>query len=239
MAVAVSIPDAPGGTRECRICRVQKPLLEYPRDNKAPEGRSKRCKACAAANTRRWQAANGEKARATKRQKYAQTRDVQREKDRARYQKRSVRQRENAKRWYAENREKVLARMASPEGREYSRNKMREKLKDDGFRLHSNVSRAIRASVKDKGRRGWEEVVGYDLPTLMAHLERQFLPGMTWANHGMGKGRWHIDHITPKSLFHFSSASDPDFTACWALPNLRPMWSEQNISKHAKRLYLL
>ncbi len=116
---------------------------------------------------------------------------------------------------------------------------MREKMKDDGFRLHSNVSRAIRGSIKDKGRRSWEDLVGYDLTTLRQHLEKQFLPGMNWQNHGVGKGRWHIDHITPRSLFSFSSASDPDFKACWALPNLRPMWSEQNISKHAKRLYLL
>lgn len=77
--------------------------------------------------------------------------------------------------------------------------------------------------------------MGYRLDDLVTHLERQFSPGMTWLN----IGQWHIDHILPKSSFTYSSAGDPEFLACWALTNLRPLWKEANLTKHAKRDLLL
>lgn len=39
--------------------------------------------------------------------------------------------------------------------------------------------------------------------------------------------------------FSFSSEADPEFKACWALTNLRPLWGEENIDKRAKRTHLL
>ncbi|KQX35334.1 hypothetical protein ASD04_14945 [Devosia sp. Root436] len=86
-----------------------------------------------------------------------------------------------------------------------------------------------------KGGRAWEALVGYSISDLMAHLERQFLPGMSWAN----IGDWHVDHILPRAMFTYSSEQDPDFRACWALTNLRPLWSEANLEKGAKRVFLL
>jgi hypothetical protein len=62
---------------------------------------------------------------------------------------------------------------------------------------------------------------------------------MTWENYGKGPGRWHIDHIVPRTAFNFQSADDPAFRACWAITNLRPLWSAENIRKHAKRTHLI
>jgi len=92
-----------------------------------------------------------------------------------------------------------------------------------------------RALGKKKEGRSWREFVDYSLEELMQHLERQLLPGMTWGN----QGEWHIDHIIPQSSFRFSSPDDPEFKACWALSNLRPMWAKENIQKNARRMYLL
>ena len=69
----------------------------------------------------------------------------------------------------------------------------------------------------------------------MTHLERQFLPGMTWGN----RGEWHIDHIVPLASFTFTSPDDPEFRAAWALTNLRPLWAKDNIRKSAKRTHLI
>lgn len=98
-----------------------------------------------------------------------------------------------------------------------------------GF-VSANINQAI------KGRLSWDRfkrIVGYEMSELKQHLERQFTKGMSWDNYG----EWHIDHIIPKSSF------DPDnpeeIKACWALPNLRPLWAKQNISKGAKRVFLL
>ena len=42
-----------------------------------------------------------------------------------------------------------------------------------------------------------------------------------------------------QSDFAFTSPDDPDFKACWALTNLRPLWGDKNISKHASREFLI
>lgn len=86
-----------------------------------------------------------------------------------------------------------------------------------------------------KAGRSWKALVGYTLDDLAAHLERQFLPKMTWAN----MGRWHIDHILPRSMFTYETAEDEGFKACWALSNLRPLWGRDNLKKSDTRTHLL
>lgn len=105
---------------------------------------------------------------------------------------------------------------------------------------HGKLSNSMRVGVHKaikKGKSGQRtfNLLGYSVDQLKEHLERQFTTGMTWENYG----EWHIDHIVPVSSFQYDSADHPDFKACWALTNLRPLWSEQNISKHSKRLFLI
>lgn len=116
----------------------------------------------------------------------------------------------------------------------------RKKKTDLTFRVHVQFSRNIRRALRRQvlsGRMGqsWVNVMGYDAKALMAHLERQFKKGMSWANYG----EWHIDHIIPASSFVFSSYEDPEFKACWALSNLRPLWGIENSLKNDKRLFPL
>lgn len=157
-----------------------------------------------------------------------------------RYAREAEKRRAYARKWYARNRERVLARMSTPEGRQYSRDRMRNKLAEDPrFKIDQSISRAIRASIRNKGRRRWEILVGYSLAELCQHLERQFRGGMSWANYGKPDGCWHIDHIVPLSSFSYTSASDTEFCACWALTNLRPLWSSANLKKSGRREHLL
>ena len=39
-----------------------------------------------------------------------------------------------------------------------------------------------------------QEYLGCNISTLKAHIEIQFVEGMTWDNHG---SKWHIDHKIP------------------------------------------
>lgn len=98
--------------------------------------------------------------------------------------------------------------------------------------MSAGVRKAIREA---KAGRRWEAVVGYTLGDLLAHLERQFLPGMSWDNFR----DWEIDHIVPRSAFSFETEDDPEFKACWALTNLRPLWAKANRRKSGKRLFLV
>lgn len=77
--------------------------------------------------------------------------------------------------------------------------------------------------------------LGYTREQLMAHLERQFISGMSWANYG----QWHVDHILPLSSFSFTSTECDDFKQAWALTNLRPLWALDNIKKKDRRTHLL
>lgn len=107
---------------------------------------------------------------------------------------------------------------------------------DPGKRLHANISSSIRTSLKRKHGKAWQVLVGFSLDDLKQHLERQFRPGMSWANYG---SEWEVDHIIPRSAFNFSSSTDADFAACWALSNLRPLWRSENRQKSGKRALLL
>ena len=88
-----------------------------------------------------------------------------------------------------------------------------------------------------KAGRGTEDLLGYTMLELRAHIERQFSQGMSWD--ALARGEIEIDHIIPVSSFRISSADHPDFSACWGLPNLRPMWKSDNRAKSAKVLTLL
>lgn len=184
---------------------------------------------------RRWARENRDKVKAQK-ERYKRL-GISHEWDRGRYARDAEKIKRRMKRYYEQNQEKVLARHRSLEGREAARRREAEKRKCPHYRMHTAVSRHIRDAIRDKGRRHVFDLLPYSREELVAHLERQFAKGMSWENYG--RDGWHIDHIVPRSAFSYTSADDPDFQACWALTNLRPMWASDNIRKHASREFLL
>lgn len=113
----------------------------------------------------------------------------------------------------------------------------REKRRTDPKRnLSERMTRRINASlVRGKEGKSWQDLVPYSLEDLVNHIERQFLPGMSWEN----RSSWHLDHIVPLSSFKFHSPNCEAFKAAWALSNLRPLWSGDNYKKSAKRTHLI
>lgn len=216
--------------------------------------RKKVCSACRLerkrASDRRYAKANAEAARKRARDWYSANPDRVREQraryrdagktaewDKAKYCKNPEAAKQRARRWYAENRESVLAKSKTPEGRAAARQRENKKRQCPHYKMHSAVSGHIRNAIRDKGGRQVFDLLPYSREELIAHIERQFVKGMTWDNYG--RHGWHIDHIVPRSAFLYQSAADPDFQACWALSNLRPMWARANIQKHDSREYLL
>lgn len=112
----------------------------------------------------------------------------------------------------------------------------RKRRQNPYFRLAGAVSAQIRASLKGlKHGNKWEALIGCTESELRLHLERQFLPGMSWANYG----RWHLEHIRPVASFQFEAATDEGFKACWSLSNLRPLWAVDNLKKGGRVTLLL
>jgi hypothetical protein len=93
-------------------------------------------------------------------------------------------------------------------------------------RMKVAIAEALRSN---KNGKSWEILVGYTLSELTAHLEKHFLPNMSWDN----RSQWHIDHVIPRSAFNYSDAECIDFKRCWSLKNLRPLWSILNLRKGA------
>lgn len=137
----------------------------------------------------------------------------------------------------ARRREKDLAYRRTPEYR--AKANARAKLKretDPKWRLRAVVRTSVHQALRGKkGWRKWQDILGYSTDELKAHLERQFLKGMSWEN----MGEWEIDHIVPVAAFVYETAEDAEFKASWALTNLRPLWAGENRRKNANRTHLL
>lgn len=104
-----------------------------------------------------------------------------------------------------------------------------------GEQAFANRIRAlVRRSLSAKGVRKdslTEEVLGCSIAEFAAHIERQFLPGMTWENRHL----WQIDHIVPMA----AASSRSEVLALNHFTNLRPLWAADNLAKSDKRLFLL
>ncbi len=148
--------------------------------------------------------------------------EKEKEKSRRYYIKNKDTSRERLKKWRKENPEKEKAQ---------ARRRDRIRMQNPKWRIHISIRSAINKALKGKkAGRSWESLVGYTLEDLMVHLEKQFESWMTWENYG----KWHIDHIRPRSSFNFEIAEDKEFKECWSLNNLQPLEGRENIIKGDK-----
>lgn len=124
--------------------------------------------------------------------------------------------------------------------REYDRKRYQE------YKIYNSISACIRYSLKgNKNGMQWEDLVGYSIDQLKNHLQSLFQPGMKFDNHGIGEGKWNIDHKIPikyrniDGTFYWNQKDlqnpySQTFKDCWALSNLQPKWSIPNIKKSNK-----
>lgn len=108
------------------------------------------------------------------------------------------------------------------------------KRKDPLHAMAEKISLSITRAMKSLGsaKHGPTfSLIGYSKLDLKSHIEKQFLPTMTWEN----RDQWEIDHITPIS----TATCHEDVIALNQLPNLRPMWAVDNNKKRAQRHFLI
>lgn len=132
-------------------------------------------------------------------------------------------------RWRANNIERAREQEAA-------RNRNRRQT-DPAYLLKCRLSSRLKMMLQGKAGKTTEQILGYSSDQLRAHIERQFTKGMSW-DRVMAR-EIEIDHILPVASFRIVSLDDPDMKVCWALANLRPMWTKENRSKGKKRLTLL
>lgn len=102
---------------------------------------------------------------------------------------------------------------------------------DSDFRLRMNLRHRVWTALKGSKKTGKTiDLIGCAIPDLKAHLERQFLPGMSWDNYG--QNGWHVDHIQPCSSFDLTDPGQQRL--CFHYTNLQPLWASENIKKGSK-----
>lgn len=122
---------------------------------------------------------------------------------------------------------------------EHHRKRKREyngaRYRDDPFeRLKARVRDMLRKAIVRPTKSGEPQLVsllGFSEADFRRHIERQFLDGMGWHN----IDGWQIDHIVPLC----TANTEGDVIALSQLPNLRPIWREDNLRKAHIRTHLL
>lgn len=230
----------------CSACGDVKAIEEfysYQRKDRRSPSITSTCKVCFNSTTKNRRAADP-KLRA----KQASTEKLRRETD-PDFRLRKI---EYAREWYQENKERQAGYSReyrsspefierdkirksewnrSPRGREYFSKRQRlirqtaaGKIIEAARKL---LHRCLDITSKPKTCRT-SEALGYTAEMLRDRIACQFLPGMSWENHG----EWHIDHKKPVSVFISQGVGDPKVIN--ALCNLQPLWARDNLSKSDK-----
>lgn len=163
------------------------------------------------------------------------------------YEANRDRESESAKRWLAANpdaksrynaryrkkhAEKLTEYFRSPEHLARVRQRQRARYASDlnyhiMMCLRSAMTQAVR--LYGHGKRGRSTtLLGCPIEHVIKHLESQFVPGMSWDNHG----EWHIDHRRPCASFDLTDPAQQ--RECFHFSNLQPLWKAENISKGAR-----
>lgn len=218
--------------KRCPNCDQTKPATRehFYADKAKPSGLRCYCKKCVIVLAGVWTAANKEASLAAKRRSNSKHREAINAKRQEKYgrdnrAKINAYKRDYYRRSKEANTEAHQRRFASDKAYR----------QQPHIRLTRTMMQGVRSSLRGKKNDRWQRLVGYTVSDLREHIEKQFTGKMSWDNFG----KWHIDHIVPISSFAFTDSAHPDFLACWALSNLRPLWRRANQRKNGKRNHLL
>lgn len=91
-------------------------------------------------------------------------------------------------------------------------------------RVYNYIKKSTNAKPRIKNRT--TEMLGCSIQEMKNHLQKQFVRGMTWENHGT---HWHVDHIIPLSEFDFTNSIQAALATHYT--NLQPLWAKDNLMK--------
>ena len=218
-------------TKICSRCRLEKEINNFYFHKDRGSFRAE-CKACTNESVKRYNNKNKEKIKQDKKKYGAVHKEELKSKHKIYY--------ENNKETIFQ-RHKMYDEVHKEERKIYHNDYRKQKRQNDPvFRLRCLVSCAVCYLLKKqdskKDNPTWEKLF-YSPEQLKEHLEKLWEPWMSWENHGksdLNKRTWQIDHIVPQSLLLYDSLDHPNFQKCWALENLRPLETQENMKKGNK-----
>ena len=98
---------------------------------------------------------------------------------------------------------------------------------DKNFKLRVNIRTRIYSALKNNQKSGKTlDLLGCTIVFFKSHIESQFLPEMTWENHGKV---WEIDHI--KECCNFDLTTEVEQKKCFHYSNQRPLFKTTSIAE--------
>lgn len=183
------------------------------------------------ASSRAWKAANKARVQAYRKAYYSANKATE-------YANHTTWVAENPERWkelQTRDRERrdaaIRAQRAQPETKAARNAKNRQRYATDpAYRatkiLRASFRQALRLQHVTK-RTSVLHLIGCTPEELVQHIERQFLPGMSWAARN-----FHIDHIKPCAAFNLTDPEEQ--RRCFHYTNLQPLWPVENLRKGAR-----
>jgi len=137
------------------------------------------------------------------------------------------------KRAYREHNREHIAKRDSEYKRSHraqiNANKRRRTRHDVNFRMVNNIRKRIHNALRGRNKAAHTlALLGCTADQCHAHLEKQFVHGMSWDN----RADWHIDHIRPIASYDLTDPQQQ--RECFHYTNLQPLWAKDNLSKGAK-----
>lgn len=217
----------------CSKCKIEKEFCEFYFRKKRNKFTSQ-CKQCLSEKNKKY---------------WVKKKEVDPEYDKKKREKRKQNRpnelKEYRQKWYLQNKEywKKYRDKNIDKQKEYSKNYYEKNKKslnqyvkewrqtksknDQIFRLINSCRSAVNRYLKNKKYKTFD-LIGCTPLELIEYIEKKFVVGMTWDNHG--KYGWHIDHIVPLSS---AKTNDELYKLCH-YTNLQPLWAIDNIRKKNK-----
>lgn len=223
------------GKRICSTCKIPIILSEFYKHKHNKSGYHSQCKTCmkkvmkpkskevAIRDAKKYALAHPGRVKASFKKYYDANKESLRQKRKVYLESESGREKVAANLY--KRRDKINARRKELKKAMSPKSKMAKAVRD---RFHKVVIRMKRGCKSFKT----VELVGCSFDDLKLHIERQFVEGMSWNNHGNGDSKWNVDHIKP--LFEFNLLDLDQQKIAFHYSNLRPLWFIENMKRHRK-----
>ena len=214
--------------KKCNKCNTIKELFEFNKCKKHKDGLQYQCIECEKKNQKEW---------------YLKNKKSHNEKCIKKYHSNKPHLLQYSTNYRKINKEKIsnyqkqhyLKNKESHKNQRKTYRKQRLQI-DPLFKFSCNIRTLIHKSFKRglngiyvKGKKT-EQILGCTINEFIIHLQNQFTEGMTFENHGLGKGYWNIDHIIPIA----SAKTEEEIYKLNHYTNLQPLWWEENMAKGSK-----
>jgi len=231
MQITFSFPQL--SFKVCNKCNTEKPISEFNNCRERKDGKFGSCRACVKANFKP----------KTKEQARLHT---------ANYRKNHPEKvKKTFKNYYDKNSRIIMDKrkdvLKTEEGREKQRKTLerhKQKFNETRRKRRKNMppKQKVEKSLRDRFSKviirmkkgvklcSWRDLIGCTVLEAKEHIEKQFVEGMNWGNHGNGHGKWNIDHIKP--LYTFNLFDIEQQKEAFHFTNTRPLWFVDNIARN-------